>query len=60
MIGFRTLLVNLLLAISGPVGDTLMSYNWVEVVGPTWAVLVVALINGGLRAITSTPIFQSK
>jgi hypothetical protein len=58
MKGFRTLIVNGGIA----AGTALLSWaagvNWVEYVGPTWSVFILAGVNAGLRLITTTPVGQ--
>jgi hypothetical protein len=58
--GFRTIIVNALLAGSVPVLDSLASVNWVELLGPTGAMVAVAAINIVMRMITTTPVGQSE
>lgn len=60
MKGYRTIIVNALLAGSVPALESLASVNWVELLGPTGAMVAVAVVNTVMRIITTTPIGQSK
>lgn len=54
--GWRTVAVNVGIA-AGTAGlHALAGVNWIELVGPTWSMLIVAAINIALRAVTTSPI----
>ena len=59
MKGYRTLIVNLCIAIAGVV----VAFNWGDVLSPKYAILVttivVPMINGWLRTITDSPVGKS-
>ena len=57
--GWRTIAVNASLAGAEAALIYLNGVGWVEQVGPTWSVMVVALINMGLRTVTDTPLGKS-
>ena len=59
MKGFRTILLNAAIAGSVPAIDSLTGADWVEVVGPQYAMVIVALLNIGARLITNTAVFKS-
>lgn len=54
--GYRTILINLLLIAAGPVLEYLGTVNWIDFVGETGAVLVMAIINVLMRLVTTTPV----
>jgi hypothetical protein len=60
MKGWRTLAVNLAIAVAG----VIVAYNWGDVLPPKYSLLattvVVPMINGWLRTITNTPVGASK
>lgn len=56
--GWKTVLFNAGLAAGTVLLQWLADYNWVEVVGPELAVVVVGMVNVFLRFVTNTPIFQ--
>lgn len=59
MKGMRTVAVNVGIAALTAALQELAGVNWVEAVGPVWAMAVVAAINIGMRAITTTAIGKS-
>ena len=60
MTGWKTILFNgLVIAATGAL-TALAGYNWVEAVGPSWAVVIVAGVNFALRFVTTTPVFGEK
>ena len=56
--GWKTVLFNIGVAISIPALNVLVGVNWVDLVGPTYAVAVVAAVNIALRYVTNSPIFN--
>lgn len=56
MKGYRTVLVNLGIAVGTAASSALLNFDWVHQVGPTAAMVIVSLINIGLRAVTNTGI----
>jgi len=56
--GWKTVLVNLGIAVATPAMTVLAGVNWVELVGQTYAVMAVAAVNIGLRYVTTSPIFK--
>ena len=60
MKGFRTIIINVLIAMLGAALPILANVDWTEFVSPTIALVIVAAINVGLRIITTTPIGQSE
>jgi len=56
MKGYRTLLVNLAIAVAGVV----VAFNWGDVLPAKYSIIVttvvIPVINGWLRTITNTPI----
>lgn len=56
MKGYRTLIVNVVLAVLG----VLVAFNWGDVLPPKYAILVTSIIipaiNGYMRMITTTPV----
>lgn len=60
MKGYRTLAINLAIAVAG----VITAFNWGDVLPPTAAMLVtsvvIPLVNIGLRFITTTPVGQSQ
>lgn len=56
MKGWRTIAVNVGIAAATGGLQAAANINWIETVGPTWAMGIVAAINIGLRAITTSPI----
>lgn len=58
--GFKTIILNALIAGSVPITEALLSANWVELVGPTAAMVIVAALNLGARMLTKTAIMQSE
>ncbi len=56
MKGWRTIAVNVGLAAATGGLQAAANINWIDAVGPTWAMVAVAAINIGLRAITTSPV----
>lgn len=60
MKGYRTIIVNAIIA-AGTAGLTnLLDVDWVSAVGSTLAIGIVAAINMGLRWITTTPVLKAE
>ena len=60
MKGYKTLLINGLLA-AGVAGlQYVAGVNWTDYVSPTNAILATTIINVILRAVTSTPMFKKE
>jgi hypothetical protein len=58
--GWKTLIWNGVLVAGGAVIPWLASVDWTEYVNPTAAVVIVAVVNVGLRMWTTTPMFQKQ
>ena len=58
--GWKTVLFNALIAGSIPALQSMLDFNWVEAVGPTWSVVAVAAVNFALRFVTDSPVFKSR
>ena len=56
MKGWRTIAVNVGLAAATGGLQAAANINWIDAVGTTWAMIAVAAINIGLRAITTSPV----
>lgn len=56
--GWKTILFNGGLVVILPLLQYLAGVNWVEEVGPTYALVIVAVINVILRVVTDTPVFR--
>lgn len=56
MKGWRTIAVNVGLAAATGGLQAAANINWIDVVGPTWAMGIIAAVNIGLRAITTSPV----
>lgn len=56
MKGFRTLLVNAAFVAIGAVLPWAAGIDWTQYVSPTAAVVIMALINGAMRLVTTTPV----
>ena len=54
--GYRTIILNALIAGSVPALNSLMSVDWVAALGPTWAMVAVAGLNVVMRFVTTTPV----
>ena len=54
--GLRTVLVNAGIASATAALNEFAHVDWVEMVGPVWAVVIITAVNVGLRVITTTPI----
>jgi len=60
MKGWRTLLINAALGGLAVGLSYAAGINWVDFVDPHWAVLIVTVVNIGLRFITSTPVGKNE
>lgn len=58
--GYRTILLNALIAGSVPALQYLASVDWVSTLGPTWSMVAVAAINVVMRFVTTTPVGQAE
>lgn len=58
--GYRTVLFNGGIAFMTVVLQWLAGYDWVSVVGPEAAIVVVGMVNVFLRFVTDTSVFKSK
>lgn len=56
MKGFRTLGWNAAVVVASALLTWAAGVNWADHVSPTAAVIVVAVVNMGLRLLTSTPV----
>jgi len=56
MKGYRTIIVNALIAAATGALQYGAGVNWIEAVGPTWSALIITGINVALRLITTTPV----
>lgn len=60
MKGWRTLAINAGIAAGTALLQWAAGVNWVDYVGEVYAVLIVALVNGGLRLMTTTPVGKAE
>lgn len=60
MKGFRTVIINVLIVMITAGLQHLAGINWIELVGPTLAAVIVAAVNIALRAVTTTAIGKAQ
>ena len=58
MTGFKTLIWNAMLVVAGALLPYLSGVDWTQYVSPTYAVIIVAVVNVALRIFTTTPIMK--
>lgn len=58
LIGFRTLIVGLLLVIGPPALDYLGHIDWTLYVGAQWGPVIAGILMIGMRLITTTGVFK--
>lgn len=57
--GWRTIAVSVAIAAGTAALSKLAGINWVDIVGPTWAIGIVSAINIAMRMITTTPVGEA-
>lgn len=55
MKGFRTILVNGILAVAAALATYIVGIDWTQYVSATWALIIVNVANIVLRFVTNTP-----
>lgn len=58
--GWRTISVNVAIAAGTAALQYLAGVNWVDLVGPTWSVIIITGINLGMRFVTDTKVGAKK
>ena len=54
--GWRTIAINVAIAGGTAALTYLAGVNWVDMVGPTWSVIIITGINLGMRFVTDTKV----
>lgn len=58
MIGYRTLLVGLLIVIGPPAMDYVAGIDWTQYVGPKWGPVIAGSVMLAMRLVTTTGVFK--